>query len=120
MSSVGLKRIFMSKTRAKGTAFESEVVNFLKSQGFNEAERNILNSPLGDIKNVPMVLECKNQKTMTLSEWMQQAENSGKKAGKLHAIVHKRRGKNVSKAYVTMELDQFTELLKAFESKPLT
>jgi hypothetical protein len=106
----------MSKTRAKGTAFESEVVGYLKENGFEQAERNVLNSPLGDIKNIPIVAECKNHKTMTLSEWMKQAEVSGTKAGKLWAVVHKRRGKGVSKTWVTMELDQFTELLKAYDA----
>lgn len=106
----------MSKTRAKGTAFETEVVNYLKANGFDEAERNPLNSPLGDIGKIPIVAECKNHKTMTLSEWMKQAEVSGTKAGKMWAVVHKRRGKNVSKTWVTMELDQFVEMLKAFET----
>ena len=47
----------MSKTRAKGTAFETEVVNYLKANGFDEAERNPLNSPLGDIGKIPIVAE---------------------------------------------------------------
>jgi len=104
----------MSKARAKGTSFETEVVNYLKEQGFSEAKRNELNSPLGDLGNLPIVAECKNHKEMTLSTWMNQAEVSGSKAKKLFAVIHKRRGKNASKSYVTMSLDQFVELLRAY------
>lgn len=108
-------RTKLSRTRAKGTAFETEVVNFLKESGFLEAHRNILNSPLGDIGDIPIVAECKNQKTMTISEWVDQAKTSGQKAGKLSAVIHKRRGKNVSHSYVTMELREFVELLMAYD-----
>lgn len=105
----------MSKARQKGTSFETEVVRYLQENGFEDAIRNILNSPLGDINNLPIVAECKNHKTMTLSEWMKQAEESGKKAGKIYAVFHKRKGKNVSKSWVTMELDQYVELLKSYK-----
>ena len=105
----------MSKTRQKGTSFETEVVRFLQCMGLTEAERNVLNSPLGDIKNLPIVVECKNHRTMTLAEWVDQAAASGTRVGKMHAVVHKRRGKNVSKAYVTMELKDFAVMLKVFE-----
>lgn len=105
----------MSKTRARGTAFETEVVKFLRGVGFLKAQRNILNSPLGDIGDIPIVAECKNQKTMTLAEWIDQAKVSGGKAKKLSAVIHKRRGKNVSRSYVTMELCEFVELLMAYD-----
>jgi hypothetical protein len=105
----------MSKARAKGTSYETEVVNYLKENGFAEAKRNELNSPLGDLGNLPIVVECKNHKEMTLSAWMNQAEISGSKANKFFAVFHKRRGKNVSKSYVTMSLDQFVVLLNAFD-----
>jgi len=106
----------MSKARAKGTSYESEIVAYLRENGFPDAKRNELNSPLGDIGNVPIVVECKNHKEMTLSTWMNQAEVSGGKANKFFAVFHKRRGKNASKSYVTMSLDQFIELLWAYNS----
>jgi len=70
---------------------------------------------LGDIRNVPMVLEAKNHKAMALSEWCTQAETSGKKAGKLWAVIHKRARKGTQQAYVTLSLEQFVVLLKAYE-----
>jgi len=74
---------------------------------------------LGDIRNTPMVLEAKNHKAMALSEWCKQAEVSGKKANKLWAVIHKRARTGTNKSYVTMELEQFVVLLKAY-GKSLT
>jgi hypothetical protein len=105
----------MSKTRAIGTAFETAVVRVFQELGFAEAERNVLNSPNGDIKNMPIVIECKNHRKMELAEWIDQANRSGERTGLLSAVVHKRRGKHARKSYVTMELDQFIQLLAAYD-----
>jgi hypothetical protein len=110
----------VSRSRAKGTSFENDVVEFLQENGFPKAKRLPFASPLGDIKGTPIVLEAKNQKTMKLPEWLEQATKSGSRAGFIAAVVHKRARKNVSKAYVTMELDQFTQLLQAVaETRPI-
>jgi Holliday junction resolvase len=110
----------MSKSRAKGTDFENDVVEYLRGNGFPKAKRLPFASPLGDIKGTPIVLEAKNQKTMKLPEWLTQAAKSGAKAGFIPAVVHKRARKNVSKSYVTMELDEFTKLLQAVaETRPI-
>jgi hypothetical protein len=106
----------MSKARAKGTSFESAVVEVLNEDGFPLAERwGSLDMGLGDIRNLPVVLEAKNHKAMSLSEWCDQAAVSGTKAGKLWAVVHKRIRKGTRKAYVTMELEQWIILLRAYE-----
>ena len=106
----------MSKARAKGTSFESAVVAVLNEEGFTEAERwGSVDMGLGDIRNLPVVLEAKNHKAMALSEWCTQAEKSGKKADKLWAVVHKRIRKGTRQAYVTMELEQWTTLLRAYQ-----
>ena len=111
----------MSKTRAKGTAFEVDVVSFIL-KWFPDAKRTEFSSPLGDITGTPIVLECKNQKAMTLPAWLDQARKSGEKLGIPFAIVHKRARANVSKTYVTMELDKFAPILfgygKYMEQKP--
>lgn len=106
----------MSKARQKGTSFETDVVRFLKENGFEDAERwGSSNMALGDVRNIPIVLEAKNHKSMALAEWSDQAERAGSKAKKIWAVVHKRPRKNVSKAYVTMSLENFAELMrKAF------
>jgi hypothetical protein len=104
----------MSRARAKGTAFESEVVFFLNANGQPHAHRNPLNSPKGDIGGTPFTLECKNHKEMTLGTWMKQAETSSELTGNPPAVVHKRRGKNVSRAYVTMPLEVFAKLIENY------
>jgi hypothetical protein len=104
--------ILVSKARQKGTSFETAIVNFLKENGFPDAERwGSSEMGLGDVRNLPIVLEAKNHKAMALSEWCDQAERSGKKAGTLWAVVHKRIRKNTSKAYVTMSLENFVKIL---------
>jgi len=110
----------MSKARQKGTSFETAIVNFLKENGFPEAERwGSLDMALGDIRNMPIVLEAKNHKAMALSEWCTQAETSGKKANKLWAVIHKRIRKGIAQSYVTMSLEQFVILLQTY-GKSLT
>lgn len=80
----------MSKARQKGTSFESAIVAYLKENGFPGCERwGSAEMALGDIRDVPMVLEAKNHKAMALSEWCEQASVAGKKSGKLWAVVHK-------------------------------
>jgi Holliday junction resolvase len=105
----------MSKTRDKGRRFENEVVDYLVENGFEYAVRNELNSPVGDIGNVPVVLECKNHKTMTLAEWCDQAQRSSEKANKPWFVVHKRIRKNIKQAYVTTDLEQFAKMLAIYE-----
>lgn len=110
----------MSKTRAKGTRFENQVVEFLRANGFIKAKRLPFSSPLGDIHGTPMVIEAKDQKTMKLPEWLEQANKSGAKAGFLAAVIHKRVRKSIEKAYVTMELETFVKILKVYaETRPL-
>lgn len=107
----------MSKARQKGTSFETAIVNYLKENGFKDAERwGSLDMALGDIRNVPMVLEAKNHKAMALADWCTQAETSGKKANKLWAVIHKRARKGTSQSYVTLSLENFVALLKAYEA----
>ena len=106
----------MSKARAKGTSFETAVVDYLTENGFDNAERwGSGQMDLGDIRNVPLVIEAKNHKAMALSEWCDQAAASGSKANKLWAVVHKRPRKNVSQAYVTMSLENFAQLMAVYE-----
>ena len=104
--------LLVSKQRAKGTGYEVEIREELKPL-FPDIERAPFSSPLGDFVNFPIILEAKNQKSMTLSTWVDQAEKSGIKAGLPYAVVHKRARKNVSKSYVTLPLDQLIPAARA-------
>ena len=59
-------------SKAKGTAWETAVVDYLRANGHPHAERRALsgNTDRGDIAGVPgVVIECKNAKTMALAAW---------------------------------------------------
>ena len=59
----------MSKQRAKGTAAETAVVNYLKANGFPDADRSPLRGVLdkGDVAGIRnVVIEIKNQRTYAI------------------------------------------------------
>jgi len=67
----------MSKAKAKGTAAETAVVNYIAGQGFPGAERRALagSSDLGDITGIPgLVMEVKNHKSYKFPEWIKETE----------------------------------------------
>jgi hypothetical protein len=101
----------LSKSRAKGTAYENIVRDYLKENGFPEAERESFSSALGDIANMPMTIECKSVSRMTLPAWLTQVEKSSQKTGKPGVVVHKRIRQTVSKSYCTMELSTLSSIL---------
>lgn len=109
----------VSKSKAKGTAWETEIVNYLRSRGVAHAERRSLSGSAdrGDIAGVPgVVWEAKATKGLTLSEFMAEAEaeriNDKATYG---AVIYKRRMKNVSQAAVILPLWQFVDLLQEAE-----
>lgn len=106
----------MSKSRAKGTSFESAVVTFLIEHGFPYAERRAMQgkNDRGDIAGVPgFVLECKATARIDLGEFVTETETERKNAGARYgATVIKRRGKSIGDAYVAVPLSQFVELIR--------
>lgn len=67
----------MSKQRAKGTAAETAVVNYLKANGFPEADRAPLRGTLdkGDVTGIRnVVIEVKNHKTYSIPAWLRELE----------------------------------------------
>ena len=103
----------MNKSKAKGTAFETLVVNFFKRCGFPHAERRALFGHLdrGDIVGVPdLVIECKAEQRIDLAGYMDEVvkeiENAGAKWG---VAIIKRRNASIGRAYVVQELQQFVE-----------
>ncbi len=90
-------------------------MNYLHERGFTNAVRT--GSAAygdGDILGVPpLVIEAKNQAKMDLSGWLNQATESRDRRGyqgEIPLVVHKRRGKNVSNAYVTLTLEEILNL----------
>lgn len=106
----------MSASRAKGTRWESAIVNYLT--GFwPYAERRTLNGAKdrGDISGIPgVVIEAKNANRTQLAEWLDEAEQEGSNAdARVSAVWMHRKGKSsAADGYVIMSGRQFALLLK--------
>ena len=107
----------MSKSKQKGTAFETAVVRYLRDHGFTYAERAPLagNKDRGDITGTPgLVWECKNHKALALAEWSDETYvemvNAGADYGIL--VVKRPRYGEPGDAYAVLPLSDLVELLK--------
>lgn len=105
-----------SPERRKGSAFENEIVRYLRENGHPFAERAYgagRPDDRGDIDGLPgWVLEAKCHKSLDLAGWANEAEAEAANArAPWWAVIAKRRGKPVDSAYVVMPLSQFARLL---------
>lgn len=114
----------MSRARAKGTAFETAIVNYLVAEGFPAVERRALAGSLdkGDIAGLPVAVEAKNCKTTTLAAWVDEADaeavNAGAAAPLGGVVWHHRRGRaHPSQGFVTMSGATFVRLLRELEAR---
>jgi Holliday junction resolvase len=107
----------MSRARAKGTAWESAIVNYLRDHGWPHAERRSLSgaNDRGDIAGVVgVVIEAKSVKRVELAaildEAVVEAMNAG---GAVGAAWIKRRGKtSPGGGFVLMDGATFVRLLR--------
>ena len=106
----------VNKSKIRGTAFETAVVNFLRANGFPFARRLALagSADLGDLSlgdtppGGPVVIECKDHAKIDLSGFLTELDAECSNAGNEYGIVViKRRGKNVSQAYVVTTLERW-------------
>jgi hypothetical protein len=108
----------MTRSRAKGTRFESEVCNHL-SPVLARVERRAGRGHRdgGDIAGVhgfggDWVLECKALRELDVAGAMDEAEKERANAGaRWCAAILKRRRRGVGDSYVVMTLEQFARLL---------
>ena len=107
----------MSKERAKGTNFETFIVNYLKDM-YPFVERRSLNGALdkGDITGTDprLVWECKNHKTLKLSEWLREtAVETTNAPADFGVLIAKRMGVgDPAQQYCVMTLEMMVGLLK--------
>jgi hypothetical protein len=120
-------------SKQKGTAFETAVVGYLKSVGFDHVERRALrgNKDCGDISGIAgWTIETKAEKRIDLAGYMDEAIAEAINADPalvnlggipLHCVVVKRRNKPIGDAYAVMSLRQFAHLLagKWYEERRL-
>ena len=102
--------------KAKGSAFEREVVAYLRDHGHPYAERHYgagRPEDVGDIDGiVGFTLECKAHKALALADWTDEAERERVNGRQPYAaVIAKRRCKPVAQSYVVMNLAAFARLL---------
>lgn len=103
-------------SKARGTAFESLVVGYLRANGFPAAERRALagNTDKGDVAGIPgVVLECKAERSIDLAGSVDEARlEAANDCAPVFAAVVKRRCRSVAEAYVVMTLEQFADMIR--------
>jgi hypothetical protein len=103
--------------RAKGSAFEREVVRVLREHGHPHAERAYgAGRPrdVGDVSGVPgFAVEVKACRALDLAGWADEAAREAVNvgAGTVPVVVAKRRGRPAEDAYAVMPLSHFAELV---------
>jgi len=108
----------MSAAKAKGTRWESEIVDFLRSCGFRYADRVPLSGAKdrGDVTVGPgsPVIEAKNQARHSLAEWLDEATAEATHADAPFGVAwFKRRGKaSAGRGFVLMDGITFSVLLR--------
>lgn len=113
-----------NRSKAKGTAFEVLVRDYLISKGFIHAHRPALSGgkDTGDINGVAnkrtlrkAIFQCKNQKSFNLSSWLNDTVEQAKMAGNaVPILVVKRPGKGekaLGDSYALMRLEDLVDLL---------
>lgn len=108
----------MSKSRQKGTSWETALCRFLTEEGFPHVERRALagTSDRGDIAGIPgWVLEAKNCRKVELAAWVDEAAlEQANDGAEFSAVWHHRVGKaHPSAGYVTMSGATFVRLLRS-------
>lgn len=108
----------MSKSKAKGTKWETAIRQYLTEEGFEGVERRALagQSDRGDLGGIPgWVIEAKNCRQMTLSAWVDEAAiEQANDGADYSAVWHHRVGKaHPSSGYVTMTGATFVRILRA-------
>jgi Holliday junction resolvase len=112
-----------SANKAKGTRFESEIVDLLAEQFEAQRLPRTGVKDEGDVevrfKSFRLVIEAKNHKGLSLADWIKQAEvEANNREAKLKdtacvpVVFAKRRGKGVANSYVVMDATEFMLLLK--------
>lgn len=107
----------VNRAKAKGTSWESAVVNFFLSLGI-PAKRKALTGSLDegdvDIGSPPkLVLECKNVRSYNFPQWVDEASVEAENSGLPCVVVAKRNGKgDPGEAFVVIKLRDFIRWFK--------
>lgn len=108
----------MNAAQRKGPDYEIQVAKFLSEWFGVDVDRTPShgNKDQGDIKFRDWAIECKNQRAMKLSEWMNQTEIERQNAHKRWGVLLiKRKMKGVAQSYAVMPLAQLAEVMSLLE-----
>lgn len=112
----------MNRAKARGTAAESRLVNYLHEQGFTWVERRTLSgaNDKGDIAGLPVAIEVKDHAKLNVPGWVQEAEDEGRNANALAGVAwYKKRGTtNPGEWIVAMKGSEFVKILLALGVSP--
>jgi len=104
-------------SKAKGSAWEKRLVDYLTTHGFPFAERRVTEgkNDRGDVAGVPFVIEAKNCRAITLGPWCDEAAKEARTAGTGNkwAVVFPRRSHTAAKAYAVISLELLAELMQS-------
>ena len=108
----------MPNSKQKGARFERFLASKFREYGFSESRRTAQycgnTGDASDVVGLPGIhVEAKHQERMRLYDWMAQAKRDAAKNGRFPAVFHKQNHCNV---LVTMELDDWITLYKAWEA----
>ncbi|MBQ3339771.1 MAG: hypothetical protein IJG82_09330 [Atopobiaceae bacterium] len=114
----------MSRQKDKGTRFETDLVEWLRENGFPDARREVLHGSkdAGDIGGVTwngwkVVIEAKDCKQLRPTAWLEEAEEERKNAGAAIAfVVAHRKGcgeKRFGENYAYIDLTHLATLMNA-------
>lgn len=103
-------------SKQKGARFERQLASRFRELGY-DARRTAQycgnTGEAADVVGLPgLHIEAKHQEAMRLYDWMEQAKRDASGTGRLPAVFHK---KNNADILVTMTLEDFMEIYKAWE-----
>lgn len=106
----------VNRSKAKGTAGETAIVEYLKSRGWRYAERRTLSGSKdrGDIAGIAgVVIEAKNANAITPGPWLNEAHvERDNDSSRIGVVWFKRRQTtDPGKWFVLMDGETFTDLL---------
>lgn len=105
-------------SKQKGARFERLLASKFREYGYSEARRTAQycgnTGDASDVVGLPGIhVEAKHQEKMQLYDWISQAKRDSAGTGKLPAVFHKKNNHNI---LVTMELEDFMEIYREYES----
>lgn len=104
----------VNKPRQVGTAYENLCKEYLISQGLM-VEREDFSSPRGDLRGIPVTIECKARKSLDPALFLTQVFKSDARTGHgMPVVFSKRRQSNVKDSYFLTDLEHGVKLLKAW------